>query len=35
MAQDTRKAHGAAGKTDMLLFDPEDVLLVTDEKSDL
>jgi ParB family chromosome partitioning protein len=35
MPRDTRKAHGAAGKTDMLLFDPEDLLLVTDETSDL
>lgn len=35
MARDTRKAHGAAGKTDMLLFDPEELFLVTDEKSDL
>jgi ParB family chromosome partitioning protein len=35
MARDTRKAHGAAGKTDMLLFDPEELFLVTDEASDL
>lgn len=33
--KDTRKAHGAAGKKDMLLFDPEELVLVTDEKSDL
>lgn len=35
MARDTRKAHGAAGKKDLLLFDPEDVKLVTDEKHHL
>jgi ParB family transcriptional regulator, chromosome partitioning protein len=33
--KDTRAAHGAAGKKDMLLFDPEELFLVTDESSDL
>lgn len=33
--KDTRAAHGAVAKKDMLLFDPEELVLVTDEKSDL
>jgi ParB family transcriptional regulator, chromosome partitioning protein len=30
MARDTRKANGALGKTDMLLFDPEKIKVVND-----
>lgn len=33
--KDTRAAHGASGKRDVLLFDPDHVLLVTDEKHPL
>src|SRR5271166_30696 len=34
-SKDTRKVHGSEGKKDLNLFDPENVLLVTDIKSDL
>lgn len=35
MAKNSIEAYGAQGKTNVLMFDPEDLVLVTDEKSPL
>jgi ParB family transcriptional regulator, chromosome partitioning protein len=35
MAKNSTEAYGARGKTNLLMFDPEDVVLVTDEKHPL